>query len=129
MCVMIVKWTGEAACYVLSILKQMSLSSLPVLTFYALLSSSHTFALVVGTNMVKSPENPNVLLQCKVKQLVSLRSQSQDSKQQLYSPSSVILIMYGFGICIEKQYQNAVTQVIRLNYDRQDEVDVGDSDL
>lgn len=37
--------------------------------------------------------------------------------------------MYGFGICIEKQYQNAVTQVIRLNYDRQDEVDVGDSDL
>lgn len=62
MCAMIVKWTGEDACYVLSILKQMCLSSLPVLTFYALLSSSHTFALVIGINMVKSPENPNVLL-------------------------------------------------------------------
>ena len=47
-----------------------------------LFSSSLTVALVVGMNRLESPENPNFLLWYKVKKLVSLSFQSEDSKQQ-----------------------------------------------
>ena len=80
--------------------------SFPVLTFYdPLLFSALSLLLLVTVekNKSESPENPNLLLQCKVKSgsVFNLRTQNSN----LYLPSGVILIVCGFGICTEDQYQ------------------------